>query len=71
MIELIEEKAPTPRIKVPRLTDGIKAMVVDKQKGVRMQNRTANSVRAYARSHGWVVVGRKDGPDHQVVWRVG
>jgi hypothetical protein len=71
MIETIAMVAPAKREKKARLTEELRGMVVDGNKGYRLDNRTANCLRQYGRFKGWVVVGFKDGPEHQMLWRVG
>ena len=70
MIETILMAAPEKREKKARLTAELKGMVVDCDRGVRLDNRTANCLREYARKKGWTVVGNKDGLEHQVLWRI-
>lgn len=71
MHEILTMSAPKFREKKPRLTAELKELPVDENKGVRLDNRTAGAVRDYGRRNGWIVTGRKDGEDHQIVWRVG
>lgn len=63
--------APKFRDKKSRLTAELKALPVDENKAVRLDNATAGAVRDYGRNRGWIVTGKRDGAEHQILWRVG
>lgn len=53
-----------------RLTEELKNMPVDLERGYRLERAVVASLRSFARYKGWVIVQRTDDDGMVVVWRV-